>query len=358
MMNQKDIYNSPQEYDERLRLALEATDDGIWYWVIPRGEIFFSDNLKKLLGLDGDPASNMSIDEWKVRIHPNHRDRVSDLFHDYFEKKLPFNVDYLYRSDSGEYRWLNSRGVVKFDQEGNPHRLVGSTRDINTQKKAEELIRNLSHQFIKSRETERRMLSCELHDRVAHDLENSRIECEILAEHSLLTQEVRQKISEVSENLKNALISVHDLSYELRLPGLQEYGLVRTLYEYCRKFSEDNGINVEFRFSGVEDLKLDFDTGINLYRLVQEGLNNIKKHADAVRATIRLSYVSPNITLRIEDNGKGFNSKKRLAEAPKERRMGLISMQERVILLQGKMDIHSTPGRGTRIVIEVPYSKA
>jgi PAS domain S-box-containing protein len=357
MMDQKGQEKAPQKNDERLRLALEATEEGIWTWVIPKGEIFFSDRLKKLLGLDKDTVSTIPIGEWKARIHPDQRELVSDLFKEHLKKKLPFNVDYLYRSNSGEYRWLNSRGMVKHDEKGTPQRMIGSTRDINTQKKAEELIRNLCHQFINSRETERRIISCELHDRVARHLEDSRVECAIIAEHSLLTTEVRQRILAVSESLHAALMAVHDLSNELRLPGLEEVGLVRTLYEYCRNFSENNNVNVEFRFSAVEDLTLNPDTKINLYRLVQEGLNNIRKHANASRATIKLAYSFPNIMLRLEDNGSGFNVKKRLSEAANEMRMGLNTMQERVSLLQGKMDIQSTPEKGTKILIEIPFSK-
>jgi PAS domain S-box-containing protein len=353
----RDAENALQKNTERLNLALEATEEGIWDWVIPKEEIFFSDRLKKLLGLDKDAGSTIPIDEWKNRIHPDHRERVSDMFREHLKKKLPFNVDYLYRSNSGEYRWLNSRSMVKHDDKGTPQRMIGATRDINTQKKAEELIRNLCHQFINSRETERRIISCELHDRVARHLEDSRVECAIIAEHSLLTTEVRQRILAVSESLRTALTAVHDLSNELRLPGLEEVGLVRTLYEYCRNFSENNNVNVEFRFSEMEDLKLSLDTNINLYRLVQEGLNNIRKHANASRATIKLAYSFPNIMLRIEDNGSGFNVKKRLSEAANEMRMGLSTMKERVMLLQGKMDIQSTPGKGTKIIIEIPFSK-
>ena len=105
----------------------------------------------------------------------------------------------------------------------------------------------------------------------------------------------------------------------------------------------------------MKNLKLDFDTEINLYRLVQEGLTNIQKHASASHVTIRLVAVSPNIILRIEDNGKGFDVQKRLANLTKEKRMGIRSMDERVKLLQGKMALQSKPMKGTKIYIKFPY---
>jgi signal transduction histidine kinase len=104
----------------------------------------------------------------------------------------------------------------------------------------------------------------------------------------------------------------------------------------------------------MKNLKLNFDTEINLYRLIQEGLNNIKKHAKAGHAVVRLVASSPNIILRIEDNGRGFDVKSRLARSFKEKRLGLSSMEERVSLLAGTMRIKSQPSKGTRIFIEIP----
>ena len=109
--------------------------------------------------------------------------------------------------------------------------------------------------------------------------------------------------------------------------------------------------------AGIKELKQDFDTAINIYRLIQEGLNNIRKHARADNVIIRLVASSPNIILRIEDDGQGFDVANRLSTALKEKRMGLSSMEERVSLLGGVMDIKSRIGLGTRILIEIPWQE-
>ena len=158
----------------------------------------------------------------------------------------------------------------------------------------------------------------------------------------------------MSKILQESITAVRDLSYDLRPPGMDQLGLVRTVYQYCEDFSEKNNVDVDLYTAGMKDLKLDFDTEINLYRLIQEGLNNIKKHAQAGKVVIRLVASSPNIILRIEDNGKGFDVKHRLARSLKEKRMGLSSMEERVSLLGGSMKIKSRPSKGTKIFIEVP----
>jgi signal transduction histidine kinase len=105
----------------------------------------------------------------------------------------------------------------------------------------------------------------------------------------------------------------------------------------------------------MKNLTLDFDTEINLYRLTQESLTNIKKHADADQVTIRLVAAFPNIILRIEDNGKGFDVQERLATLSEEKRMGIRSMEQRAKLFHGEMDIQSRPMLGTKISITLPY---
>jgi signal transduction histidine kinase len=105
------------------------------------------------------------------------------------------------------------------------------------------------------------------------------------------------------------------------------------------------------------DLKADELTEINLFRLLQEALNNIHQHAHATLATVRLVASFPHIILRIEDNGKGFDVHSCLKKAASEKRMGLGNMQERVRLLDGQLQIQSLPKSGSKIVVEVPYKE-
>ena len=112
---------------------------------------------------------------------------------------------------------------------------------------------------------------------------------------------------------------------------------------------------MDFQSAGIHKLIFDSNTEIHLYRLVQEGLNNIRKHAHAKRATIKMVGASPNIILRIQDDGKGFDVKARQLKLDKEKRMGLRSMKERVKLLHGRMTIQSRPTKGTKILITYPF---
>ncbi len=199
------------------------------------------------------------------------------------------------------------------------------------------------------------MISRELHDSVAQDLSSSRINCEMLLISKSVTPGIRRIISEVSENLQKSLKSVRDLSYEVRPPGLEKLGLVQTMYQFCSDFSDKTGVRIDFQSAGIDNLNLNYNTKINLYRLLQEGLNNVKKHADASDVKIRLIASFPNVIFRINDDGKGFDLKERLAKASSEKRMGLRGMHERVGLLYGRINIESSPGKGTKVFIEIPY---
>lgn len=264
-----------------------------------------------------------------------------------------------------ETRWIKKDGSVircflqarALVSSGPEKVLILAAMDITDQKKAEEYIHILTHELIRAQEDERTMISRELHDRVAQDLSVSKIECDtVLKNQPALPPEVKQKLTGISNGLQGAISAIRDLSYELRPPGLDQMGLADTILQYCEEFSEKTGLNVDFTSAGMDSLKFNFNTKINLYRLVQEGLNNTRKHADASRVTIRLAAAHPNIILRINDDGKGFDVKERLANALNEKRMGLRSMEERANLLQGNIEIQSQPMQGTKISIKIPYS--
>ncbi len=238
---------------------------------------------------------------------------------------------------------------------GGRQKIISAVRDITERIQAEEKIRALTQELIKVQENERNRIARYLHDHVAQDLSTLKIGLETLFdEPQKLSPEKKKKISEISRVLQESISSVRDLSYDLRPPGMEQLGIGRTVYQYCEDFAESNNISVDYYSAGIKDLKLEFDTAINLYRLIQEALNNIRIHAEADQVIVRLVASSPNIILRIEDNGKGFDVERRLAKALKEKRMGLSNMEERVSLLQGTMNIKSQPSKGTRIFIEVP----
>lgn len=255
-------------------------------------------------------------------------------------------------------RWFLTNVQLLRNSDGSLLGFQCISTDITERKQAEHQIRSLTQKLLKAQENERRRFSRELHDHVAQDLSLSKITCDLLLDkETALTPEVTQMISEISNTLNTTIFTVRNLAYDLRPPGLEELGLTQAILLYCDDFSEKSGIGIEFNSTGVEKLKLNVDAQINIFRLIQEALNNIWKHADASHTTIRLVGASPNIILRIKDNGKGFDLNQRLDDAASEKRMGLSIMEERVTLLRGKMTIQSKPNEGTILSMKLPYEE-
>jgi PAS domain S-box-containing protein len=241
------------------------------------------------------------------------------------------------------------------DAQGSVTGLIGAILDISQRKQAEEKIHELSHLLIQSQEKERHLISCELHDSIAQNLSALKINLDLICnDHSMTPPAIREKMAASSSQLLQSIADVRNLSYDLRLPGLEDMGLVKALEIYCEEASEKGKEKVYFQSVGMSAIRLDKNLQIHIYRLIQEGLSNIRKHADADLATVLLLGSSPNVILRIEDNGRGFDVKAQEKSFAVTKRMGIRSMQERVNLLQGQMTIRSQPMKGTRIFIKIP----
>jgi PAS domain S-box-containing protein len=313
--------------------------------------VFFNDRFAEMHGCT--PEELLGKD-YRTLIHPDEREAVGEIVTKRLAgKPVPNQYEVRRLKKDGETIWCDMMATAV--DYGGRSAIMGNIINITERKRAEEHIRTLTQQLIKTQENERRMISGELHDRIGQDLSMLKIGCDTLFDNQPeVPPEVSQRASELSKILQRSIMSVRDLAYDLRPSGLDQLGLVHTIFQYCEDFSEKTGLKVDFNSAGMDEIKLDFNTEINLYRLVQEGLGNIMKHADTGQAIIRLVASHPNIILRIEDNGKGFDVKDRLAAASREKRMGLRGMEERVSLLEGKMRIQSRPTKGAKIFIEVP----
>ena len=257
----------------------------------------------------------------------------------------------------GETYWETYCVPLK-NEAGEVEGFIQIGRDITRRKLAEERVHTLSQQLLKAQERERQSISRYLHDHVGQELSHIKIGCETLLEDFPDTSpEIRERLAGLAKIVQGTIGEVRGLAYDLRPPGLDQLGLVESVFQLCREFSATTGLKVDFQAAGMDDLAVHPEIEINLYRLLQEALNNIQKHAEARRVVIRLVASYPNIILRIEDDGKGFDVEGRLLQASNEKRMGLGSMEERVSLLNGTLRIRSRLMVGTNIHIEIPFKE-
>jgi len=321
----------------------EVTLDGIILEVSPSIEALSHYKQEEIIG--------RSL--YDIYVDPGKRE---ELIKELLKNGKVTDYEILLQDKDGSQNYCSITAKLVIDKRDNLAKIIGSMHDIHKRKQAEDRIRNLSQMLMQAQERERQMISYELHDRIAQNLSWLKISLDtFFKEHSGISPELIEKMKEFSNLTEQTIIAVRDLSCDLRPPGLDAMGLVTELGIYCDEFSEKTGLEIDFQAAGLEALNLTDDTKIHLYRLIQEGLNNIRKHADAVKVTIKLVGASPNIILRIEDDGKGFDVKTRELALNNEKRMGLRSMQERVNLVQGRMTIKSHQMKGTKVFIKLPY---
>ena len=348
MNAQEDLRKSEKRY----RDLFNSIPIGL-YRTTPEGSILdVNPAMLDILGYS-DRDGLLQLKSLETYVDPDDREQFQHLL-----EEQGFVHDFtvrLHRYD-GRRIWVTINTTIVHDTESQITYYEGAMADISDRKASEEQIHQLSQQLLQAQEDERQMISRELHDRVAQDLYTLLIGLNTLFDHHPnVTPEVRKKALEFSEMLQGTIRVVRDLSYELHLPDLEDMGLIAALFMYCEEFGEKSGLKVDFQATGMSALRIDCDTEMNLYRMIQEGLNNIRRHAAASQATVKLVGTHPNIILRIEDDGIGFDVKERLRTADSEKRMGLRSMAERVRLIQGDMQIRSQPKKGTRIFIKFPY---
>jgi len=342
--------------EKRFQDMAENTSDWIWEMNAQGKYIYSNPVVKDIIGYSYDEViGRYFYDFFSLENKELLKVRILELM----AKLKPIeSFDNIVLRKDGVEVIMETSGVPCLDKRGNIFCYRGISRDISERKHNESRIQKLSQQLLKAQETERQMISCELHDRVAQDLSASKIECDMLFKNEpALDAPAKAKLLEISKRLQGSINTIRDLSYDLQPPTLAEMGLLKALEIYCEEFSNQFGRKVDFQSAGLNLFKLDADTEIHLYRLVQEGLNNIRKHADSEKAVVRLLGVFPNIILRIEDTGKGFDVKARELALGDEKRMGLRSMKERVNMLGGQMTIQSNPMQGTKIYIKIPFQE-
>lgn len=232
------------------------------------------------------------------------------------------------------------------------------THDNALRREAEFQVQALTQKLIMAQELERQKIAYELHDNVAQELSSTKIASETLFDgYDDIPVEVKKRRQKMTDLVLHSLRSLRNLSYDLRPSDIEQGDFTRTLRRYCEEFAAQEAIQVNFLSTGLDSIALDYDYKINIFRLLQEALHNIKKHAEANLVEVKILISYPNLIMRIEDNGKGFEIEKRKTEALYEKRMGIKGMEERTRLLGGRITFTSSPESGLKIFVEIPYKR-
>jgi signal transduction histidine kinase len=221
----------------------------------------------------------------------------------------------------------------------------------------QEQLRELSRQILSAQEEERRRISRELHDVIAQTLTGINLRLATLKkEASAGTKGLERNIARTQRLVEESVNIVHDFARELRPAVLDDLGLIPALHAFVKLFSKRTCIHVHLKaFAGVE--QMDNQHRTILYRVAQEALTNVARHAHASQVEVSIQKQADGICMKISDDGKSFAVERVLA-ARGQNRLGLLGMRERVEMVGGRFSIASAPGQGTTITAIFPGGQA
>lgn len=230
----------------------------------------------------------------------------------------------------------------------------GMARDITERKLAQDTLQMFSRQLIEAQEDERRRIARELHDQIGQILTAVKMNLHTVQRFNLAA-EAGSYVKDNIEAVDEALRLVRDLSIDLRPPVLDDLGLVTALGWYVDRYTQRTGLNVDI-VAELPDPNERFSRELETacFRIAQEALTNVVRHASASNVTLQLAKTAKTLTLVVKDNGVGFDLKSLRKRSPRAATLGLVSMQERAYAAGGTLEIESTPSRGTRIRFSVP----
>jgi len=230
-------------------------------------------------------------------------------------------------------------------------------RDITEEKQLQENIRLHSQLCIRAQERERERIALELHDDVAEPLllVSQRLDMTLSSPRAKLPGSLRQKIEEFRILTNEAIERLRRCAQDLRPRILDDLGLAAAL-EWMADDVREHGIDGHFELLGTEQ-SLPDEVELLLLRIAQEALNNTRRHAEASSVWITMEFGSDKAILTIKDNGKGFKLPEKVEDLAGTGKLGLAGMQERALLLGGKLTLQSEPSKGTTIAVEVPISR-
>ncbi|MEQ1946919.1 MAG: PAS domain-containing protein [Bryobacteraceae bacterium] len=354
---------------ERVQHALAASDARFRYLLAQSpaviyssrayddyGATFVSENVQRLFGY---PANDyLSVPGfWIDHIHPEDREAVFSQLGLQLEAGKTL-IEYRYLHADGTYRWVRDSSVLIRDSDGQHLELVGHMMDVTKEREAREAqleherLQFFSEALLSAQEEERKRISRELHDDLNQRLASLIMEMGLLGRKPPRTPEAAIQIC---DGLKAQVADISDqvrrIALQLHSAGLEQFGLATALGHECLAVADRAHIQVHYKTGGVPE-KLPDNISLSLYRVAQECLRNIVKHADVTEAHVTLCGDDPRrIRLCVEDKGRGFLPK----QARDRLTLGLISMTERLRQVNGTLTIESEPGKGTRVEANVPF---
>jgi signal transduction histidine kinase len=299
-----------------------------------------------ILGMEN--RAPLSFEDFLQCVHSKDRQKLVECDRRLHSSTTPIEVDYRIRRPDGNVQWVRSIVEGIRNDRDELVRIVGATQDMTETVNAEEELRRIRGSLGAARDDESRQIARDLHDDITQ-----RLALLYVALGKAVAEPIRQPevLAANIHSSRNEILDICEatrrISHQLHPSILDDLGLPKALESLCGDFSEHEGLSVWFHCEGIP-ADIPPQTRSSLYRITQEALHNVFKHAKAQEVSVTLTTLGQAIQLCIVDSGVGFDA------SFTKLGLGLQSMRERVASVNGVFSIESSPGSGTRIVVRVP----
>ena len=330
-----------RESEERFRLVANTAPVMIWMAGTDRLCTYVN---QPWLEFTGRPLEAQLGDGWAQGVHQEDLKGCLKAYSEAFDERQSFEMEYRVRRKDGEYRWILDIGVPRFSSGGNFAGYIGSCLDITDRKLAEEALASVGRRLIEAHEEERTWIARELHDDIVQRVALVAVELERSDQ-----QGEDDSIRQACQILVDLGKDIQALSHRLHSSKLEYLGLVTAAKSFCRELSEQRNVRIEFKHSDIPSA-VPREISLCLFRVLQEALQNAVRHSGGQDFAVEVRGTQDGIRLIVSDSGIGFDWQ----DAINRRGLGLISMRERLRLVNGELSIESQPGRGTTVLARVP----
>jgi PAS domain S-box-containing protein len=342
--------------EETLNKAQAISKVGNWEWNIQTGELSWSKELYRIFELEGHPSQTL-FETYRKKFHPDDLYKLDEAIQNALNKGEGFTYEHRIICNDGSIKYILGIGEVIEDASGKVIGLKGTGQDITERKQAEEALnerttqlRELSTHLQDIREDERTKIAREIHDELGQQLTGLKMEITWLKKKSLqddpvIINKFDDTISLVDETVK----SIRRITAELRPSIIDDLGFNAALEWLVTDFGNRMSIKIAYR-NNFDDANISPAVSIGLFRILQESLTNIARHAGADTVSIKIEKVKDRVRLSVQDNGVGFD----IAAKKDYLTFGLLGIKERAGKMQGDCSIVSEPGAGTAVEVSIP----
>jgi PAS domain S-box-containing protein len=335
------------ESERRFRVMADTTPSLVWM-CDSHGKITYLN--ERRTSFTGTAPNAEYSETWVAYVHTDDLENVLNTFAEALNTRRPFSMEYRLRRKDGVYRWMFDVASPRVNGDGSFVGFIASAVDTTDQKIAQQALEKMSGQLIEAQEKERTRIARELHDDICQRLALLSVELEQAERSSNESPTASKKrLKEIRKHCSEIAGDVQSMSHQLHSSKLDLLGIVAAIRGFCKEFSNQNEVSVEFTENNVPGY-LQKEISLCLFRVVQEALHNAVKYSGVIQFTVELTGIENEIQLLVKDAGAGFD----VEEAKKNRGLGLLSMQERIHIVHGRFSVNSKPGQGTEILAAVP----